>query len=150
MTRAPSLRLDLIGTVLMAGLAGLMMIVPPAPDLSDPTDVVRERERAFAQTMADRDFDAFLSFISPEAVFFGGQGALRGIETIGEAWRPYFDGPDAPFAWAPDVVEVLDSGRLALTSGPVTLPDGSEAGRFNSVWRLDADDVWRVVFDRGS
>ena len=45
---------------------------------------------------------------------------------------------------------VLDSGSLAPTSGPVTLPDGSEAGRFNSVWRLDADGEWRVVFDRGS
>jgi ketosteroid isomerase-like protein len=105
---------------------------------------------AFAKTMADRDFQAFLSFISPEAVFFGAEGALRGIDAIAVAWRPFFDGPQAPFAWGPDVVEVLDSGTLALTSGPVTLPDGTVGGRFNSVWRLDADGVWRVVFDRGS
>jgi ketosteroid isomerase-like protein len=111
---------------------------------------VEAREIAFAQTMADRDFEAFLTFISPEAVFFGGGGALRGRETVARAWRPFFEGPAAPFSWRPDTVEVLDSGELALTSGPVLDASGEPAGRFNSVWRLDADGVWRVVFDRGS
>jgi len=114
------------------------------------TATVEARERAFAKTMADRDFDAFLSFLSPEAVFFGGNGALRGKDAIGAAWRRFFEGPQAPFSWEPDVVEVLDSGGLALTSGPVRLPSGEDGGRFNSIWRLDADGVWRIVFDRGS
>lgn len=117
---------------------------------SDLTATVEARERAFAKTMADRDFEAFLSFVSPEAVFFGGTGALRGKEAIGAAWRGFFEGAGAPFSWEPDVVEVLDSGGLALTSGPVRLPSGEDAGRFNSIWRLDPDGVWRVVFDRGS
>lgn len=52
--------------------------------------------------------------------------------------------------WHPDVVEVLDSGELALSSGPVRLASGAEAGRFNSIWRKDADGQWRVVFDKGS
>jgi len=47
-------------------------------------------------------------------------------------------------------VVVLESGRLALSSGPVTTADGQSAGRFNSVWRKDDDGVWRVVFDKGS
>jgi ketosteroid isomerase-like protein len=120
---------------------------PQSPAL---TPAVEARERAFAKTMADRDFDAFLSFISPEAVFFGGNGALRGRDAIVAAWRGFFEGPQAPFSWEPDVVEVLDSGGLALTSGPVRLPSGEDAGRFNSIWRLDSDGVWRIVFDRGS
>lgn len=111
---------------------------------------VEARERAFAKTMADRDFEAFLSFVSPEAVFFGGNGALRGKDAIGAAWRRFFDGAQAPFSWEPDVVEVLASGALALTSGPVRLPSGEDGGRFNSIWRLDPDGVWRIVFDRGS
>lgn len=114
------------------------------------TATVEARERAFAKTMADRDFEAFLSFVSPEAVFFGGNGALRGKDAIGAAWRRFFEGPQAPFSWEPDVVEVLDSGGLALTSGPVRLPSGEDGGRFNSIWRLDPDGVWRIVFDRGS
>jgi len=112
--------------------------------------IVREREIAFAQTMADRDLDAFASFVSEEAVFFNGDQAIRGRAAVVEAWAPFFDGPLPPFAWAPDVVEVLESGRLALSSGPVTAANGEAVGRFNSVWRLDSDGVWRVVFDKGS
>ncbi|UCC25538.1 MAG: nuclear transport factor 2 family protein [Gemmatimonadales bacterium] len=108
------------------------------------------REIGFAQTMADRDFQAFLSFISPEAVFFSSDGPLRGREAIAAGWAPYFEGDVAPFSWGPDTVEVLDSGTLALTSGPVLSADGQEVGRFNSIWRKDPDGVWRVVFDRGS
>ena len=111
---------------------------------------VEAREIAFAATMANRDFDAFLTFVSPEAVFFDGNEALRGRETIAAAWAPFFEGSSAPFSWHPDVVEVLDSGRLALTSGPVRDPSGAAVGRFNSVWRLEPDGVWMVVFDKGS
>ena len=38
---------------------------------------VEAREIAFAKTMADRDWDAFLSFVSPEAIFFNGNEPLR-------------------------------------------------------------------------
>jgi ketosteroid isomerase-like protein len=117
---------------------------------ASPRHEVEAREIAFAQTMADRDFEAFLTFISPEAVFFGGGEPLRGREAVARAWRPFFDGPEAPFSWRPDTVDVLDSGELALTSGPVLDASGEPAGRFNSIWRLDPDGVWRVVFDRGS
>lgn len=111
---------------------------------------VEARELAFAKTMAERDFEAFLTFVSPEAVFFDGDGALRGRDAIGAAWEAYFEGDEAPFSWAPDTVEVLESGALALTSGPVRVPTGEVVGRFNSIWRRDPDGVWRIVFDRGS
>ena len=111
---------------------------------------VEAREIAFAATMADRDFNAFLTFISPEAVFFNGNEPLRGRDAIASAWAPFFDGRTAPFSWHPDVVEVLASGALALTSGPVRDPTGAVVGRFNSVWRREPDGVWMVVFDKGS
>jgi len=112
--------------------------------------VVEAREIAFAKTMADRDLDAFSTFISPEAVFFNGNEPLRGREAIVQGWAPLFEAADAPFSWHPDVVEVLDSGSLAISSGPVFGADGEESGRFNSIWRRDADGQWRVVFDKGS
>jgi len=117
---------------------------------TDWTSVVEAREIAFAATMADRDLDAFLTFISPEAVFFNGNEALRGRDAIEGAWAPFFEGRTAPFSWHPDVVEVLASGALALTSGPVRDPTGAVVGRFNSVWRREPDGVWMVVFDKGS
>ena len=111
---------------------------------------VQAREIAFAKTMADRDLEAFLTFISPEAIFFNGNQPLRGRDAVAQAWAPFFEGPSAPFSWHPDLVEVLDSGRLALSSGPVRGPSGEEVGRFNSIWRKDEGGQWRVVFDKGS
>lgn len=111
---------------------------------------VQAREIAFAKTMADRDLAAFRSFVSPEAIFFSGNTPIQGRDAIVEAWTPFFDGPDAPFSWHPDLVQVLESGDLALTSGPVWNPEGEEVGRFNSIWRKHSDGQWRVVFDKGS
>ena len=111
---------------------------------------VEAREIAFAKTMEDRDFEAFLSFVSTEAVFFNGNTPLRGRAAVGAGWAPFFEGPIAPFSWRPDVVQVLESGALALSSGPVMGPAGEDRGRFNSTWRKDVDGQWRVVFDKGS
>lgn len=105
-------------------------------------------ESSFAHTMAARDHEAFASFLAPDAIFFGRQGPLRGSAAVAEAWAPYFAGPEAPFSWRPEVVEVLDSGTLALTSGPMD-PTGKQTGIFNSIWRRGPDGRWRVVFDKG-
>jgi len=111
---------------------------------------VEAPEIAFAKTMADRDLDAFLTFVSREAIFFSGSGPQRGRDEVARGWAGFFEGPDAPFSWYPDLVEVLESGRLALSSGPVIGASGEEVGRFNSIWRKDPDGQWRVVFDKGS
>ncbi len=58
---------------------------------------VRAREIAFAKTMEDRDLDAFLTFVSPEAIFFNGNEPIRGRDEIVQAWAPFFEGPAAPF-----------------------------------------------------
>ncbi len=44
----------------------------------------------------------------------------------------------------PEVASVLDSGSLGLTSGPVFDPEGNRIGTFNSIWRLNADGVWKI------
>jgi ketosteroid isomerase-like protein len=110
---------------------------------------VREAETAFAATMASRDHVAFAEFVAEEAIFFGRSGPLRGRAAVLEGWRPLFEGPTAPFSWKPEVVEVLESGSLALSSGSVWDPEGKQIGTFNSIWRRDADGRWRVIFDKG-
>jgi len=109
---------------------------------------VRNTEMAFAKSMADRDFGAFARHLSAEAVFFDGKRTLHGAPEVSAAWKSRFRGPKAPFSWAPDHVEVLASGGLALSTGPV-IEDGKVVGRFNSIWRLEAPHTWRIVFDKG-
>ena len=111
---------------------------------------VRAAEASFAASMATRDFDAFQQWVADDAVFFGGGQVTRGKQAVLAAWKPFFDTPAAPFSWAPDSVEVLSSGGLALSFGPVLDPQGNRVATFNSVWRREADGRWRVVFDKGA
>jgi ketosteroid isomerase-like protein len=106
-------------------------------------------ERAFARSMADRDFAAFGRYVAEDSVFFGGSTALRGREAVLAAWRGFFDGPAAPFSWEPDQVEVLASGNLALSTGLVKSAEGVVTARFNSIWQRQPDGRWLVVFDKG-
>jgi ketosteroid isomerase-like protein len=110
---------------------------------------VADTERAFAKTMADRDLAAFSSFLSDETVFFTGPTPLRGKQAVTAGWKRFYEKPAAPFSWKPDRVEALDSGTLALSTGPVFDPAGKCIGRFTSIWRLEAPGVWKIVFDKG-
>jgi uncharacterized protein (TIGR02246 family) len=114
-------------------------------------DQVEAAERAFAASMANRDVKAFAALVAPDAVFIAGATPrpLRGKTAVVAWWTQFFATPAAPFSWEPDLVQVIDSGALALTSGPVKDPAGKVTGRFNSVWRRDADGDWRIVFDKG-
>jgi ketosteroid isomerase-like protein len=132
---------------------GLLAACAVAAEDSTPDRLrqqVEDTERAFAKTMADRDHAAFVSFLSDEAIFFAGDTPLRGRQTVADSWEPYYQGPEAPFSWEPEQVVVLDSGALALSSGPVRNPAGERVATFQSVWRLEADGQWRIVFDKGS
>jgi ketosteroid isomerase-like protein len=119
------------------------------PDLPTLRREVMETERAFARTMADRDHAAFVSFLSEETVFFSGPKPLRGKKEVADWWKRYYEKPAPPFSWEPEEVELLPSGTLALSSGPVRDQDGAVAGTFISIWRLEARGVWRIVFDKG-
>jgi ketosteroid isomerase-like protein len=119
-------------------------------DVAALASQVRDVERAFAKTMADRNHAAFVSFLADETVFFGqGDAVQRGKAAVAAAWKRFYDAPQAPFSWDPDHVEVLNSGTLALSSGPVRDPQGNRVGTFNSVWRKDAGGAWKIVFDKG-
>ncbi|HSN21938.1 MAG TPA: nuclear transport factor 2 family protein [Usitatibacter sp.] len=136
--------------VLPALLACASAVPGGSPSRAELARQVEATERAFAKTMADRDPEAFASFLAEEAIFFSGEEPLRGKRIVAERWARFFHGSEAPFSWEPDRVEVLDSGTLALSTGPVRNPRGRIVARFNSIWRRESPGVWRIVFDRGS
>lgn len=142
------MRLLSIGVLCLSVLM-LAMASAARPSNADLKRQVAEAERAFAATMKARDHAAFTRFLADEAIFFSGATALRGREAIAGAWRAYYDGPQAPFSWEPEQVEVVDSGTLAYSGGPVYDAAGKRIGHFNSIWRLEAPGRWKIVFDRG-
>ena len=135
-----------IGVLLLAGCASG---APPAPSAEAARQQVMATERAFAKTMADRDLAAFASFIAEDTVFFSGPKPLHGKQAVVEFWKRFYSNPKAPFSWEPTEVEVLASGDLAYSAGPVYNPEGKLIARFNSIWRLEAPGRWRIIFDKG-
>jgi ketosteroid isomerase-like protein len=138
-------------TILSAAVA--VASVSPTLLAQAPSAALRKQvfaaESSFAASMAKRDFDAFASHVSPEAIFFGDTTVMRGKEAVLNGWRRFFQKSDAPFSWKPDVIEVLQSGNLAISSGPVFDPGGKKVGNFSSIWRREPDGSWKIIFDKG-
>ena len=134
-------------------IAWLVVTLPATGSAEDGNTAQQQvfaAERAFAKSMADRRLEDFAKFLSDEAIFFGGKDVHRGKAEVVGAWSGFFEGAQAPFSWEPDQVEVLASGELALSTGLVRDPSGKVIARFNSIWRLEAPETWRVIFDKGS
>lgn len=122
----------------------------PTPPATELAAQVRAAETAFAKTMADRDFAAFLALIADDAVFINSGQPLRGKAAIAAFWKKFYDAPAAPFSWKPEIAEVAVRGDLGYTEGPVASPDGKVFAKFWSTWRRDpVTGQWRVVFDNG-
>lgn len=136
------------------GLIGATLLLAAATAAAQSSIETRRAEvftaeRAFARSMADRDFSAFGRYVAEDCVFFSGSTPQRGRDAVLAAWKPFFDGAQAPFSWEPDLVEVLASGDLALSTGLVKDPAGAVTARFNSIWQRQADGRWLVIFDKG-
>jgi ketosteroid isomerase-like protein len=136
-------------------LPALLILLAPLAS-ADVVDEVRCREVGFSLAAEKQDAEAFRSFIDADARF-AGNSVLQGVDAIADAWTYFFrkDGPT--IKWRPRIVEVLEDGKLALTRGPyrVVSSDANgnrteQWGTFNSVWRLNDDGTWRVVFDAGN
>jgi ketosteroid isomerase-like protein len=137
-------------------IAGALLGLVAQIAAADALDEVRCREIGFSRAAEVQNMAAFRSFIDADARFVS-NSVLRGVDEIAAAWSVFF-GEDSPsIKWRPQIVEVLEDGKLALSRGPyrVTANDADgnaveQWGTFNSVWRLHDDDLWRVVFDAGS
>ncbi len=143
------MRTGLLFLMLMLFLSGCVS-TPRHDNIMNLRQQVMEAEQAFASTMATRDHVAFMSFLADEAVFFSGEKPLRGKQQVAALWGKYFKAGEAPFSWEPEHVEVLDSGTLALSTGPVYDSSGKRIATFTSIWRQEGAGTWRVVFDRGN
>ncbi|HLU14136.1 MAG TPA: nuclear transport factor 2 family protein [Arenimonas sp.] len=142
--------LAVFAALLLAACATTRPAPAPQVDVATLEREVAATETAFARTMADRDFEAFASFLAEDAIFVNGQDPLRGREAITAHWKRFFEKPEAPFSWRPDIVVVLSSGELAQTKGPVFDPEGNPIAEFRSTWRRNADGSWQIVFDDGA
>ena len=137
-------------------IAAILPFLIASPASAGLEDDVRCREIGFSRAAETQDLEAFRSFIDADARFVS-SSVLRGVDSIAAAWSVFFTEGGPTIKWRPHIIEVLEDGRLALSRGPYRVrskdDDGNlreQWGTFNSVWRLNADGRWHIVFDAGS
>ena len=134
----------------------LLLAALVSPVRADLEQEVRCREVGFSKSVEIQDRELFASFVDPDARFVGNK-VDRGSAAIAEAWTVFFSADLPSIKWRPQIIEVLESGDLALSRGPYRIIDKDENGEtreawgtYNSVWRRNADGQWMIVFDAGS
>jgi ketosteroid isomerase-like protein len=126
-------------------------------DRKAAASAIVKADQAFCQAAIDRNLDRFLSFVADEATFSGGAAPLRGKDAVAQGWAPYFREGGPTLTWKPIKAEVLVGGDVGYTVGTwerrASGPDGKPSiarGNYLTVWKKQADDTWKAVFDTGS
>ena len=139
-------------------ILALGVLLSTSHSFADAVNDVRCAEIAFSQSVETMDREAFAALVDKDARFVSGHSRVRhGRDAVVEAWSGFFDDDSQTIVWRPIVTEVVESADIALSRGPFLLrgteDDGTpweSWGFFNSVWRLNDDGKWRVVFDAGN
>jgi ketosteroid isomerase-like protein len=134
----------MLKTVLIACIA-LMGAGAAQAERKAPADQVEAAERAFAADgLALGVKRSFLKHMADDAIIFtpAPTNARAFYESRADEAGPKLE-------WWPAWVVAAKSGDLALSTGP-SFFDGKPGGWFSSIWRKDADGVWRWIYDGGS
>lgn len=86
------------------------------PDREGAAAAILAADRAFNQSIADRDRAKFLSFIAENAVFVGAS-EMRGHEAILKGWDLFFQKDGPTLTWGPTRGEVLVAADVGYTVG---------------------------------
>jgi len=134
----------------------LSVLLTASASMADSYREVRCTEIAFSIAAESRNAEAFAEFLDEDARFVA-DTVSRGPAEIAQSWSAFLTDGGPSIKWRPQIVEVLRDGGLALSRGPYRIVvDGEDGkpveywGTFNSIWRLQDDGSWKIVFDAGS
>jgi len=128
------------------------------PAMSAAECQVWERERTFAQSVANHDKKAFAEHVYDNAVFSAGtEHAQRGRDTIVANWNDIIEGKKVVLEWRPRFVTIAADTNVAMSRGPYVFSGKDDKGvtkfaigDFVSIWvRKDAASPWVVALDGG-
>ncbi len=126
--------------MLVAALLALSVATTPPPARQ-----VEAAERAFAADgLALGMRDSFLKHMADDAIVF--DPAPVSAKALYAA-KPAGSGPK--LQWWPVWVVAAKSGDLGLSTGPWAI-NGRRGGWYATIWRKDADGVWRWIYDGGA
>ncbi|MCE1188738.1 MAG: nuclear transport factor 2 family protein [Ignavibacteria bacterium] len=117
---------------------------------------IRETEAEFCKMAAERGLaEAFAHFADTSATIkiSAGKDIIHGKEAIFKRYsHPLFQ--NSSLTWAPDFVDVSQSGDLGYSYGHYTFTNTDTTGKsdtstgiFMTVWKRQNDHTWRFVWD---
>ena len=125
-------------------------------NISDSTEKwkqeIREAEQQFAHMVQEKGIhDAFVAFAADDATIMRNHALVKGKAAIDDFYK---NTNSKTLDWAPDFIEVSNSGDLGYTYGTYhyTYQDstGNEqvnTGIFHTVWKRQQDGTWKFVWD---
>jgi ketosteroid isomerase-like protein len=139
-----------------AAVAGLLLttLVVAQNSISSELEALVDTERAFARAATEKGIrDSFLEYFADDAIAFNPAPISAKVRLRSRPARPF---SEYELRWEPRTGDIAASGELGWLTGPSTFidhtnPNGKpQHGNYLSVWRRQADGVWRVFIDIGS
>jgi ketosteroid isomerase-like protein len=115
-----------------------------------------EAEQNFALMAAEEGISkAFMAYAAEDAVLMRNNKLVIGKENLSVLFENQASKPkNEKLSWKPDFVDVSASGDLGYTYGQFTYSFTDSTGTsiestgvFHTVWKRQADDSWRFVWD---
>ena len=140
-------------------LAGAVVVLAagcgPKVDVAGETKALLQRDQEWARLASAGSADSLLAYWTDDArVVMPSQPMFQGKSAIRQMVMNNMATPGFHITWSPEAAVVSQSGDLGYTYGTneVTVPvrPGTTMklpGRYLTVWRKDADGVWRCVMD---
>mgnify|MGYP001813864569 CR=1 FL=1 len=113
---------------------------------------IEQTELAFSKLAGEQGIhDAFVAYAAPEAVLLRRNKLILGRTEIDDF---YSGNTSTGLSWAPDFVDVAESGDLGYTYGKYifsfkdsTGTQQQNQGIFHTVWKRQEDGTWKFVWD---
>jgi ketosteroid isomerase-like protein len=117
-------------------------------------DLIR-LDHQFAEARASGETERFAEFLSDDVVGLGVDGSIAGgRNAVLAEWKSILGDPSTQLSWEPLGATLSGAGEMGFIYGEWRTTresgDGSEllgTGRFVTIWRLEADGVWRVALE---
>ena len=130
----------------------------PTVDVAGETKALLQRDQEWARLASAGIADSLLAYWTDDArVVMPSQPMFQGKSAIRQMVMNNMAIPGFHITWNPEGAVVSQSGDLGYTYGTneVTVPERPGTtiklpGRYLTVWRKDADGVWRCVMDYSS
>ncbi len=129
-------------------------IIACNPDREKSKQEIVQTEREFAKMAAEKGMsEAFSFYVADSGVVNRGEKLFRGKSEVRNLYE-HSRLKDVKLTWTPDFVDVASSCDLGYTYGQYTFSFRDSTGKinesngiFHTVWKRQADEKWRFVWD---